>query len=147
MSAELRQLIAYRMERAWEAFHDAEVLYARGSMNSAANRLYYAAFYAVSALLLANNLGASKHSGVRALFNQHFVKTGKVSPALATLYAKLFAERTDADYADMKKVAPEFVRDSLPQVENFIGSVVVILETSDYTEMPKSTTHDGHDGK
>jgi uncharacterized protein (UPF0332 family) len=147
MSPELRQLVAYRMERAWEAFHDAEALSARGSTNSAANRLYYAAFYAVSALLLANNLGASKHSGVRALFNQHFVKTDKVSPAFATLYNKLFAERTDADYADMKVVAPEFVRDNLPQVEEFIGRIAVILQASGYTEIPQNTEQDGQDGQ
>ena len=133
MSPELRQLVAYRVERAREALSEARINLEHGSTNLATNRLYYAVFYAVGALLLANNLSSSKHSGVRALFIQHFVKTGRIGNELADLYNLLFKERTDADYADLKRVPAEFVFENLPNVERFIEAIVNELETMGYT--------------
>ncbi len=63
------------MERAEETFKDAELLVDNNSLKSALNRLYYAAFYTVRALLATKGLDSSKHSGVILLFNHHFVKT------------------------------------------------------------------------
>jgi uncharacterized protein (UPF0332 family) len=37
---------------------------------------------------------------VRSLFNRHFVKTGKISKALAQIYNDLFARRQESDYID-----------------------------------------------
>jgi uncharacterized protein (UPF0332 family) len=65
--------------------------------NPCVNRLYYACFYAVSALLLRHGFSSSKHTGVRSLFNRHFVKTGKISKALAQIYNDLFARRQESD--------------------------------------------------
>jgi len=42
----------------------------------AINRLYYAAFYAVSAALLDRRISFKKHSAVRAAFHKEFVHTG-----------------------------------------------------------------------
>lgn len=42
------------------------------------NRIYYAMFYAVNALLIAKGFSASKHSGVRALFNKEIVNKGLI---------------------------------------------------------------------
>ena len=47
-----------------------------GHPYGAANRIYYACFYATVALLLTRNLSSLKHSGVMALFNRHFVRGG-----------------------------------------------------------------------
>jgi uncharacterized protein (UPF0332 family) len=54
----------------------------------------------VLALLLTRKLFAAKHTGVRALFNQHFVKTGIVSGALGSFYSKMFEFRQEGDYED-----------------------------------------------
>jgi uncharacterized protein (UPF0332 family) len=45
-NADAKALIAYRLEEAEEALADAELLLQAGRCRSAANRLYYAAFYA-----------------------------------------------------------------------------------------------------
>ena len=79
MKKELSDLIQYRCERAREALEEAVVLADSGHWNACVNRLYYACFYAVSALLNKHNLSSSKHSGVRSFFNHHFVKTGTIS--------------------------------------------------------------------
>jgi uncharacterized protein (UPF0332 family) len=76
---ETRTLILYRLERAHESLDEANILMERGHANTFVNRLYYACFYAVSALLLTKELSSAKHSGVRSLFHQNFVKEGIVS--------------------------------------------------------------------
>ena len=76
MREEILKLARHRLARAREARKDGETLLAGGSLNSAANRFYYAAFYAARALLATQEVDSSRHSGVIALFQKHFVKAG-----------------------------------------------------------------------
>jgi len=89
MTEETKVLILYRLERAREALEEAGILLNTGHANTFVNRLYYACFYAVSGLLLTRDLSSAKHSGVRALFHQNFVKPGIVSTELGKIYEKL----------------------------------------------------------
>jgi uncharacterized protein len=52
MTPETRILVQYRLDRAREALAEAVLLLDSGHANTGVNRLYYACFYAVSALLL-----------------------------------------------------------------------------------------------
>ena len=70
--------VLYRLQRARQTFDDARLLANASRWNPCVNRLYYACFYAVSGLLLQDGLSSSKHTGVRSLFNRHYVRTGKV---------------------------------------------------------------------
>lgn len=63
MKKELFDLIQYRIARAKETLEEAGVLSSSGHWNACVNRLYYACFYAVSALLTKHDLSSSKHSG------------------------------------------------------------------------------------
>ena len=56
MKEETRTLILYRLERAKESLDEANILMERGHANTFVSRLYYACFYAVSALLLTKGL-------------------------------------------------------------------------------------------
>lgn len=69
-------LVKYRLEKARETLEDARVLANASRWNPCMNRLYYACFYAVSALLIQDGLSSSKHMGVRSFFNRYYVKTG-----------------------------------------------------------------------
>lgn len=60
-------LVAYRLRRSHEALEEARLLADHGHSNAAVNRLYYACFYAVSALLSSRGLSSARHSGVRSL--------------------------------------------------------------------------------
>jgi uncharacterized protein (UPF0332 family) len=90
MKDETRTLISYRLERARESLEEADILLKRGHTNTFVNRLYYACFYAVSALLLAKGLSSAKHSGMRSLFHQNFIKPGLIDTELGQLYDRLF---------------------------------------------------------
>jgi uncharacterized protein (UPF0332 family) len=99
-----KHLIRYRLERARETLEQAQVMSDTGHPAGAINRLYYACFYAVNALLLCRNMASAKHSGVLSLFNRHFIKTGVFSADMGKFYSDLFDSRQDADYADMVEV-------------------------------------------
>jgi uncharacterized protein (UPF0332 family) len=77
---------------------DARVLAREKRWNACVNRLYYACFYAVSALLVCDGLSSSKHSGIRGLFNKQYVKTGQIPKGIARIYNDLFERRQESDY-------------------------------------------------
>jgi len=121
-AAENREtIIRYWLEKAGESLDAARDEHAAGRFTFAVNRAYYACFYAVSALLLSKEMRFKKHSGVRAAFQQHFVKTAKVSREDGRLFDELFESRQRADYmelikfeaAQVKEYARHSVLDSL----------------------------------
>ncbi len=57
-------------------------------------------FYAVNALLITKGLFSSKHSGVRGLFNQEFIKTGLIDKDFGKFYSNMFDNRQEGDYKD-----------------------------------------------
>ena len=105
------ELLTYRRKRAQETLQDAKILYRENSLYSAVNRIYYSLFYEVSALLAAFDLASAKHSGVRAMFNEHFVKTGKVSVETGKFYSVMFDFRQKSDYGDFV----HFEHDKVPE--------------------------------
>ena len=70
----IKALISYRLESAREKLSAAEDLLEKRHYKDSVSRSYYAIFTAARALLATKRLDSSKHSGVIALFNQHFVK-------------------------------------------------------------------------
>lgn len=96
-----RELVAYRLERAAESLEEAALMQERGHHNTAVNRAYYAVFYGVTALLETEGLASARHSGVRALLNQHFIASGRIAKELGRAYADLFEDRQEGDYADL----------------------------------------------
>lgn len=92
--------IKYRLAKADETLKAARVLSHNKLWNSMVNRLYYACFYAVSALLLQNEITAKSHAGTKTQFFSNFVKTEKISKELGKLYSDLFDARQRGDYSD-----------------------------------------------
>jgi uncharacterized protein (UPF0332 family) len=116
-------LSAYRLQRAKETLLEADTLIAGEFYNAAVNRLYYACYYAVIALLIKNNIVAQTHQGVRQMFSLHFVVTGKISQHYSTFYSRLFNDRISGDYDDYVQYDTEMIRTIRPQAEAFIGII------------------------
>ncbi|CAN5730054.1 HEPN domain-containing protein [soil metagenome] len=121
--------INYRIGKAKETLRAAQVLIENNLWNSAVNRLYYACFYAVSALLEHSALTAKTHTGVKSQFFLHFVKAGKISMELGKLYADLFDGRQKGDYNDFYDFEEETVvalfqssKELLRKIEKFINA-------------------------
>jgi uncharacterized protein (UPF0332 family) len=122
-----RELVAHRLQRARESLEDARILADAKRWNPSVNRLYYACFYAVSALLAQQSLSSSRHAGARSLFNQHFVHTGKVVKDKAQIYNDLFERRQEGDYVDFVRFNESQVRTWLPRAEAFVEHIAGIL--------------------
>lgn len=73
MTGSKADLINYRLERARDTNEDALILKEKGKWNSIVNRLYYSAFYAVSALLLDSDIQTATHNGAKSNFSEYFV--------------------------------------------------------------------------
>ena len=121
-------MVLYRMVRAKETLEDARILANAGRWNACVNRLYYACFYAVSALLVRHGLSSSKHTGVRSLFNRHYVKTGKVPKDLARVYNDLFERRQEGDYIDFVRFQESQVLPWISKAEQLIEHIIRLTE-------------------
>ena len=123
MNKEIKTLVLYRLERAHESIDEASILFERGHANTFVNRLYYACFYAASALLLTRGLSSTKHSGVRSLFHQNFVRSGIVPMELGQLFSRLFDSRQKGDYADLVRFDIDEVGSWFDEAQHFVSVV------------------------
>ena len=104
---ERNTIVSYRLERANETLIEAIELISSNHWHGAANRLYYACYYAATALLINNKYSAKTHSGVFSLLGKHFVLEGIVSRQLSDLYGKLLELRQSGDYSDWMVVTED----------------------------------------
>ncbi len=128
MTKSNKELVSYRLQRARETLADARILADASRWNPCVNRLYYACFYAVSALLVQEGISSSKHTGLRSLFNRHFVKTNKVSKEKARIFNDLFERRQEGDYVDFVSFEESQVLPWLPEAEAFVKKIAVLIE-------------------
>ena len=125
--------INYRLERANETIGEAESNLNLNYLKLTVNRIYYAMFYAVEALLLTKDISSSKHSGVRSFFHKDFIKEGLVDIKYGEFYDEMFNKREAGDY-EVKPVkftkeevgpwldhAKEFVREINKLTKNLIN--------------------------
>ena len=117
-----------RLSRADEALEDARVLAREKRWNACVNRLYYACFYAVSALLVCDGLSSSKHSGIRSLFNKQYVKTGQIPKDIARIYNDLFERRQEGDYMDFVNFQESQVLPWISKAERLIKYIAEFIE-------------------
>ena len=113
-------MVRYWWAKAEESLASSRREFQTGSLSFAMNRLYYAAFYAVSALLMERDLSFKKHSGVRAAFHQHFIKTGVLDRKWGRLYDQLFGDRQEGDYVVFISFEPDYVESQLKQSSQFL---------------------------
>lgn len=69
MKSQRTESLRCRMDRAAEPLDEAEVLLANNHLHGAVDRLYYACFHMISALLFFEGRSSTKHSGVRSMFD------------------------------------------------------------------------------
>jgi len=130
MSAYRKDYIVYRLAKAYESFDDAKLLAENESWNASINRLYYACYYAVSALLLQKDITTQTHNGLKTQFNLLFVKTGIISIEQGRLYADLMDWRQKGDYGDMFDFDKESVVPLFDPVRAMLDMIKQLLEKS-----------------
>lgn len=136
MKSEERDYLRYRMTRAAESLEVARLALDNNHLQDAVNRLYYACFYMVTALLQTRGFASAKHSGVRALFNQNWIKTGALPHAMGRFYQEIFERRQEGDYADRATFIRDDVSAWIRTAEEFVSAVAVLVEDHIQTHEP-----------
>ena len=100
------------------AHHDLTV-----SPDAAASRAYYAAFNAVSAYFLLDDVSFSRHSAVEAAAHRELVKTGAWTAALGRGYSRLVQLRSRGDYGGGKHVLSDEAEEAIRIATDILASV------------------------
>ena len=119
--------INHRLSKSDNAFEDAVTLAEKESWNGSVNRLYYACYYAVSALLLKHDINTQTHAGCKMQFGLHFVKTGKIALEQGKLYSDLMDWRQKGDYGDMFDFEKESVLPLFDQVNQLLEALKILV--------------------
>ena len=89
LSDEERALIvSLEIEKAYRHYNQALIMQREEQWDGMANRLYYAVFHAVSALLISDHHYVNTHKGSHAMFAQYYIKTNKLPKTFGDLYKK-----------------------------------------------------------
>ena len=122
-------LVRYRLEQADEALAAARLNLTSGLQRSAVNRVYYAMFYGVLALLATRQSETSRHSGAITQFDQLYVKPALLPRDFSRWLHDAFLNRQAADYGSELNLSREDIdalvahaRDFLAGVRQFLGS-------------------------
>jgi uncharacterized protein (UPF0332 family) len=130
-SGKRKALSRYRMERARATLRVAQTLLQQSEdPPSIVNRAYYAMFYAALALLATIGQQPSKHSGVLALFDQHFIKTQVLPKEMGKFLHKAFDTRQTGDYEEESEITREQAAEVLGFAVQFVKSIEEKLSKS-----------------
>ncbi|MBU0488405.1 MAG: HEPN domain-containing protein [Bacteroidetes bacterium] len=124
------ELVKYRIAKSKETYKEVAILVENKLYNTAVNRLYYACYYAVIALLISKEISATTHAGVRSMFGLHFVKSGIVEKNLGKFFSDIFDMRQTGDYEDFIEFTQEDVLDLLEPAEKLIMTIEFLVRTN-----------------
>lgn len=120
-------IVAYRIEKANDTIKEAKAVGSLGYWSLAANRLYYAAYYASVALLIDRGIEASTHKGAIRMIGFSFVKEGILIPEDSQLLGRLFSMRQTGDYEDLFDWKEQDVAPLIPKVEDYINRISLLI--------------------
>jgi len=92
--------IRQKIEKAKSTIDQIHNLLNFGYYDTAINRIYYACFYAVQALLIYKDITPKSHKGVLNMFSLHYIKEGIIAENFGKHYSRIFDQRMMVDYDD-----------------------------------------------
>ena len=120
-------VVRLQLEKAHANFNQRPLLRDAGYWDNVANRLYYALFHAVSALLINDGYSVGSHRGAVGTFGQHYVTTGIFTVDEGKHYSRLQGLREKADYnctynATEQDIEPKIepTRQLIKKIEKYI---------------------------
>jgi hypothetical protein len=114
-----------------DAVTSAQAELCAGRLHFAINRAYYAAFYAATALLLAEGHAYSKHTAVQAAVHRDLVHTGRLEEEHGATYSRLMEEREHGDYDELASFEPDLAAKLVTASANFVDRLRQLHKQSD----------------
>ena len=120
-------LINLRLNNAKTTLEEVNFLAQNGKWRTAANRLYYACYYAAGALLVCYEITAHTHTGVINQIGLHFVTKGLISLEQGKFYRGLFSLRQSGDYDDWFEIKETDILPRLEPAKKFIETIEKLI--------------------
>lgn len=127
MAYNKEDLIKYRIERSQETIIEAQKAIKEGHYFLAANRIYYAMFYVVSALAIKEGFITSKHHQLLGWFNKNYVKNGIINKDFGKIYRDSFEKRMEGDYDDFVTFTSDEINQSFSRMKSFIEEIIKLI--------------------
>lgn len=120
-------VVRLEIAKAFSTQEEVDFLIEKGFWNAAANRLYYAVFHAVSALLIPDGIRIKSHKGAGKMLNQHYIQTDIISPNLGKLYRRLELMREESDYNCFYNTSPDEFKKELEPARELINTIAKMV--------------------
>ncbi|MBQ3709245.1 MAG: HEPN domain-containing protein [Bacteroidales bacterium] len=127
-SEERKLIVNLEIDKARKTFSEIEVLRQAGLWDNIANRLYYAAFHAVSALLINDGHPVGTHQGAVVMLHQYYVKSGILSKEEGAFYSQLQTMREKSDYNCTYYATEEDTAPRIALTGTFIEKVIGLIK-------------------
>lgn len=129
-----KELARYRHELAVETLANARLCMENHFYRDAINRSYYAAFYAVRAVLAVENTDFKRHKDVMAYFNKTYVATEIFPKELGRRLGRIQMMREDSDYSDFFTASLEDANKQYETAEMTIALIETYLKEKEVLE-------------
>lgn len=116
-------LVRARMAESQESLDAVTLLKDNGFYSIAMTRLYYACFYAATALLIHHNIYTKTHAGVKHKIHECFVAEGHMTKEECGCLSVLFEKRQACDYDAYVRATREEIEEFIPEAQTFIAAV------------------------
>jgi uncharacterized protein (UPF0332 family) len=123
-------LCRYRINSAEETLDTAKLCIENKRYKDAINRCYYAAFYAVKAVIALEEIDFKRHKDAIAYFNQNYVATDIFDREVGKKLGRLKRKRETNDYDDFYIASYDDALEQYEAANLIIASIKKFLEVS-----------------
>lgn len=116
-------LVTLELKKAHETFEEIAILTAANKWGGAANRLYYAVFHAINALLIHDGHIVNTHKGSHAVFSLNYIRTGILPVEYGRLYSQLQTMREESDYNCVYEATEEELGERIEPARRLIEKI------------------------
>ncbi|MBP3213272.1 MAG: HEPN domain-containing protein [Bacteroidaceae bacterium] len=116
-------IVALELDKVEKTLTQLDVQLREQLWEMAANRLYYALFHAVSAMLIHDHHEVGTHRGAVNMFSLYYVKEGIFTKEEGRLYSRLQRLREDGDYNCSIEVEQDEVEEKIEPTRQLIDKI------------------------
>lgn len=120
MKQNREEVIRYRAERAYECLEEAGILAETNHWNTVANRLYYACFYMLGALIVKDDSFTKLQNNIKKEFIKVYIKSGVVDEKYGSLYSELYQKGHEEDSQHLTTYTKEEIEPLIALTTDFI---------------------------
>ena len=121
-------VVSMEMQKSLSTLKEVDICIENNMWSTAANRLYYALFHAVNALLIRDGHRIKSHKGAYTQFCLHYISSGILPKEYGNLYRQLEVLREESDYNCFYDVSSEELENRLVPAKEMIDAIAAMVK-------------------